>query len=34
MQITDGFTIAPDRVGHGIEFDWDKLARQQVLSGK
>ncbi|NOT61570.1 MAG: mandelate racemase/muconate lactonizing enzyme family protein, partial [Acidobacteria bacterium] len=30
MQITDGFTVAPDRPGHGVEFDWNHLAQQRV----
>jgi L-alanine-DL-glutamate epimerase-like enolase superfamily enzyme len=25
LKIMDGFAIAPDRLGHGIEFDWEKL---------
>jgi L-alanine-DL-glutamate epimerase-like enolase superfamily enzyme len=25
LKIEDGFAIAPDRVGHGIEFDWKGL---------
>lgn len=25
MKIVDGFTTAPDRPGHGVEFDWDAL---------
>lgn len=27
LQIEDGFAIAPDRTGHGIQFDWHGLAR-------
>ena len=30
MKFADGFTMAPDRPGHGIEFDWEALAYQQV----
>jgi L-alanine-DL-glutamate epimerase-like enolase superfamily enzyme len=26
LAIADGFAIAPDRPGHGIVFDWDRLA--------
>jgi len=26
LEIRDGFAIAPERPGHGIEFDWEKLA--------
>jgi L-alanine-DL-glutamate epimerase-like enolase superfamily enzyme len=26
LQIRDGFALAPDRPGHGIEFDWNALA--------
>ena len=25
MELRDGFTIAPDRPGHGVELDWDAL---------
>jgi L-alanine-DL-glutamate epimerase-like enolase superfamily enzyme len=25
LEITDGFAIAPDRPGHGVELDWDAL---------
>ena len=25
LRIEDGFAIAPDRPGHGIEFDWKRL---------
>jgi L-alanine-DL-glutamate epimerase-like enolase superfamily enzyme len=25
LQINDGWAIAPDRPGHGVEFDWKKL---------
>ena len=27
LRIEDGFAIAPDRAGHGIQFDWQGLAR-------
>ena len=27
LAIEDGFAVAPDRPGHGIEFDWDALQR-------
>jgi len=27
LRIEDGFAIAPDRPGHGIEFDWKSLER-------
>jgi L-alanine-DL-glutamate epimerase-like enolase superfamily enzyme len=30
LQIQDGFAIAPDRPGHGIEFDWTALERCRV----
>jgi L-alanine-DL-glutamate epimerase-like enolase superfamily enzyme len=30
MQIHDGITIAPERIGYGAELDWAKLARQRV----
>ena len=26
MRIEDGKAIAPERPGHGVEFDWKKLA--------
>jgi L-alanine-DL-glutamate epimerase-like enolase superfamily enzyme len=25
LQIKDGLAIAPERPGHGIEFDWEAL---------
>jgi L-alanine-DL-glutamate epimerase-like enolase superfamily enzyme len=25
LRIEDGFAIAPDRAGHGIAFDWERL---------
>ena len=30
LTIDDGWAIAPDRPGHGVEFDWDKLAAHRV----
>ena len=30
MEMRDGMAIAPDRTGHGIEFDWDALERFKV----
>ena len=30
MELRDGMAIAPDRPGHGIEFDWDALERFKV----
>lgn len=30
LQMRDGLAIAPDRPGHGIEFDWDALAGHLV----
>jgi L-alanine-DL-glutamate epimerase-like enolase superfamily enzyme len=30
LQIDDGFAVAPDRPGHGIEFDWAALERCRV----
>ncbi|HXV07904.1 MAG TPA: mandelate racemase/muconate lactonizing enzyme family protein [Burkholderiales bacterium] len=27
LQIADGFAVAPDRPGHGVEFDWGGLER-------
>jgi L-alanine-DL-glutamate epimerase-like enolase superfamily enzyme len=30
LQIEDGFALAPDRPGHGIEFDWKGLERCRV----
>jgi L-alanine-DL-glutamate epimerase-like enolase superfamily enzyme len=30
LQMRDGFAIAPDRPGHGVEFDWDALAAYRV----
>lgn len=30
LPIVDGYAIAPERVGHGVEFDWDALAVHQV----
>jgi L-alanine-DL-glutamate epimerase-like enolase superfamily enzyme len=25
LRIEEGFAVAPDRPGHGIAFDWDRL---------
>jgi L-alanine-DL-glutamate epimerase-like enolase superfamily enzyme len=30
LKIEDGWAIAPDRPGHGIEFDWEALAQHQA----
>ncbi len=30
LKITDGFAIAPDRPGHGLELDWDALETHRV----
>jgi L-alanine-DL-glutamate epimerase-like enolase superfamily enzyme len=30
MTVTDGFTVAPERMGHGIELDWAALDRHRV----
>lgn len=30
VKIEDGWAIAPDRPGHGVEFDWDKLDSHRV----
>ncbi len=30
LQIVDGNAIAPDRPGHGVEFDWEALERLRV----
>ncbi len=30
LQMRDGYAIAPDRPGHGIEFDWQALERYRV----
>ena len=32
LQLQDGMTIAPDRPGHGIEFDWAALDAYRVGS--
>ena len=32
VAIRDGWAIAPDRPGHGVEFDWDKLEGHRVNS--
>ena len=30
LVITEGFANAPDRIGHGINFNWDKLEKTRV----
>jgi L-alanine-DL-glutamate epimerase-like enolase superfamily enzyme len=30
LEIQDGFALAPSRAGHGIEFDWQRLAKEQA----
>ncbi len=30
LQLKDGFAVAPERVGHGVELDWPALGRVQV----
>ena len=30
LEMRDGMAIAPDRPGHGIEFDWDALKRFKI----
>lgn len=30
LKIEDGFAIAPERLGHGIEFDWHRLAALEL----
>ena len=30
LQIVDGYAIAPDRPGHGVELDWDELEPHRV----
>ncbi|HEX2337496.1 MAG TPA: mandelate racemase/muconate lactonizing enzyme family protein, partial [Hyphomicrobiaceae bacterium] len=32
MQLSDGYATAPDRPGHGIDFDWQALQRLRVGS--
>ena len=29
LQIVEGYASAPERPGHGVEFDWDRLAEHQ-----
>jgi L-alanine-DL-glutamate epimerase-like enolase superfamily enzyme len=31
LRIEDGETVAPERPGHGVELDWDKLAVCKIL---
>jgi L-alanine-DL-glutamate epimerase-like enolase superfamily enzyme len=26
LEIREGYAIAPERAGHGVDFDWEKLA--------
>ena len=30
MEIREGVTVAPDRPGHGVEFDWDALEAERA----
>ena len=30
LEMRDGMAIAPERPGHGIEFDWDALERFKI----
>ena len=30
LQIEDGWALAPDRPGHGVEFNWESLAQHQA----
>lgn len=30
LKIDEGFALAPDRAGHGIEFDWQRLERERA----
>jgi L-alanine-DL-glutamate epimerase-like enolase superfamily enzyme len=32
LPIQDGFASASDRPGHGVAFDWDKLASYRVFA--
>ncbi|WP_338598927.1 mandelate racemase/muconate lactonizing enzyme family protein [Sulfolobus tengchongensis] len=34
LKFEDGYAIPPDKAGHGIEFDWEKLSKYQVLYSK
>ena len=34
MRIQDGYATAPDRPGHGVEFDWPSLAPMQRAKGQ
>ncbi|MDT7862744.1 MAG: enolase C-terminal domain-like protein, partial [Saccharolobus sp.] len=31
LRFEDGYAIPPAKPGHGIEFDWEKLSKYQVL---
>jgi L-alanine-DL-glutamate epimerase-like enolase superfamily enzyme len=30
MQFADGYTLAPNRPGHGVVFDWEELAALKI----
>ena len=30
IEIDNGYAIAPDRPGHGVEFDWEMLSNHLV----
>ena len=30
LTVVEGYTTAPDRPGHGIEFDWEMLRAHRV----
>ena len=30
LRIDEGYAVAPDRSGHGVEFDWDQLSRHRA----
>ena len=30
VEVVDGYATAPDRIGHGISFDWDKLKKYRA----
>ncbi len=32
LEIKDGYAYASDRPGHGVEIDWDKIAKHRVAS--
>ena len=31
LEIKDGFAFASDRIGHGVEIDWEKMASHQIV---